>query len=402
MPNKQEIRWMIGALAGINLGNIAIFTAPIYIGSLMDSFGFTENQTGLISTLEIGAVAVTCLLLSRWLGSFSLQKLAMTGAIATLIINVITISLNDYVSILLSRTLAGVGAGLCLAATSALLSRMKDPDQIVGIMLAVNTVIMVIVIGVLGYVKAAWQFPGIMAVFAINVIVFLPLLLLLPSQPLKHSRANRREPSAPDHRLGLGILGVSLLFLFCTVEGGVWAFAERSGSNLGIADGDIGLLLATAQVAGLAGAIIAAVWGSKIPRLYPIVIGSGLMGLAGLFIYQTDSQLIYGLFLGAFSFGFFIAFPYMIGACARLDADGRWAARANGINLLGGAIAPIIAALIITSSDYQALGTFCFCLAGFCMVLAVIFNRELNKANINDELGPPGKPISIPQSKFGT
>ena len=64
-----------------------------------------------------------------------------------------------------------------------------------------------------------------------------------------------------------------------------------------------------------------------------------------------------------------------------MDADGRWVARANGINLLGGALAPFIAGSIIASSDYKTLGEFCFFVALCCFMLAFIFNKKINYVN---------------------
>ena len=75
----------------------------------------------------------------------------------------------------------------------------------------------------------------------------------------------------------------------------------------------------------------------------------------------------------------FIAFPYLVGACARLDADGRRVARANSLNLLGGAIAPFVAANIVSVADYRGLGIFCFGLALFCLILAIVFSNQMDR-----------------------
>ncbi|MCZ6501014.1 MAG: MFS transporter [Gammaproteobacteria bacterium] len=383
--SRHELQLMLGALAGFSLGNFAIFSAPIYIGSLIDGLGFNENQAGLTSTLEIGAVASTCVLLSRWLNRVSLRYLAISGVLLILVSNLVTFWLEDFLTITLTRVIAGTGAGLCLAATSALISRMADPDRIVGMMLAINTLIMIMVLSAMGYAKSLWMFNGFVGLFTLATLVLFPLLFLLPTEPFKKIQQDTSMPAETDPYLALGILGVGLLFLFCVIEGGVWAFSERSGTNLGMNDGDIGLLLALAQASGLGGAILAAIFGARIPRIYPIAVGILTMGTAGLVIYQTESQLIYGVFLCTFSFGFFIAFPYLVGACARLDADGRWAARANGVNLLGAATAPFLAANIVTASNYQTLGTMFFGLALFCLCLAVLFNRQMNRVNFDKD-----------------
>jgi len=387
--DRSELKLMLGALAGVCLSNFIIFSAPLYIGSLMDGMGFNETQAGLINTLEIGSVAVMCLLLSHWLSQFSLRYLAMAGALLILAANFVTFWCDEYLILLLLRVLAGLGAGLCLAATSALLSRMADPDRMMGMMLVINTLIMIVALTFMGYAKSQWNFAGVVGLFSVAVLILFPLLLLIPVESFSAGQTAKAGTASVDHHFSLGSLGVGLLFLFCVIEGGVWAFSERSGNNLGMGDGDIGMLLALAQTAGLIAALIPAVLGERIPRIFPICIGTLLMGSAGLLIYQTTSTLVYSACLCAFSFGFFIAFPYLVGACARLDADGRWAARASALNLLGGAVAPFIAANIISASDYQTLGTFCFGLSLVCVSLAVIFNRQLNRTEVV-HVGQPG------------
>ncbi|NIB38403.1 MFS transporter [Pseudomaricurvus alkylphenolicus] len=359
---------------GISLSNFAIFSAPLYIGGLMDGFGFSERQAGSISTVEIGSIAGVCLLLSGTLSRIPLRYLAMTGAVLILAANLVTLLLDSYLSILIIRIIAGVGAGACLAATSALLSRMADPDRVMGMMLMINTVLMVIALTLMGYAKAHWMFGGFILLFTVVVLLSLPLIFFLPKQSITLSPIGDQVSAGLHSNRMLGVLGVSLLFVFCLIEGSIWSFSERSGTNLGISDGENGLLLALAQASGLLGAAAAAFYGDRISRRYPVVVGILLIGSAGMTIYQTTFQLVYAASLCIFSFGFFLSFPYLVGACARLDKHGRWAARANGINMLGAATAPLVAANIVSSYNYHSLGTFCLVLAAICLGMSMVFD----------------------------
>jgi predicted MFS family arabinose efflux permease len=103
------------------------------------------------------------------------------------------------------------------------------------------------------------------------------------------------------------------------------------------------------------------------------------MGVASLVVYHTQSNLLFSIFLCSFTFGFFIAFPYLIGACARLDPHGYWAARASGANLLGVAFAPFMAGTIVSTASYQALGLLCFGLALICLALALVFTNRIKQ-----------------------
>ncbi len=376
MIRSAERRLLLGALPGLALGNFAIFSSPIYIGSLMDGLGFSADRAGLTSSVEIGAVALTCVVLSASLGSLPLRKLALGGIAGIVICNLVSAVLSDPWLLIGLRAGAGAGAGMCLAVAGALISRGADPDRMVGLLLVVNILIMAVMLTVLGHAKTLWMFTGFLAVFTALAVVLLPLLLLLSDD----SAAETPRPGSHAVRqrmLLLGGLGLVAFFMFCLLEGSVWSFSERGGAALGLSDGDIGELLATSQLSGLVGGALAAFLGARLPRIFPILLGTLMMGLAGLVIYQTGSPLFYGVFLSVFSLGFFVAFPYLIGAFARLDSEGRWVARANGVNLMGGAMAPFVAASVVTSASYGVLGYFCMMLAMASLVLTLVFCLKL-------------------------
>ncbi|NKC00660.1 MAG: MFS transporter [Pseudomonadales bacterium] len=372
-----EFRKIIAALPGIALGNFAIFTAPIYIGSLVDGLGYDERQAGLISTLEIGAVALTCLMLSNILNRLPLRRVSGVGIIIVVASNVLTYWADQIIQVATLRILAGLGAGLCLAIAGSLISRTTDADRTVGTLLAVNTLLMVVILMLLGWAKSIWMFNGYLAVYALLAGLLVPLLIFIPQRSGDAPHSASIPPS--EARIGLGLLGLATFTLFCVLEGGVWSFSERSGTQLGFTDPEIGMFLGLAQVAGLIAALIAAIFGARIPRIYPIITGIPLMGIAGFTIYQTASQAVYAISLALFLFGFFFAFPYLLGAFARLDIHGRWLARANGANLLGGAIAPAIAGSVVSTTDFQTLGIFLTGVATITAILAVSFSANLTR-----------------------
>lgn len=384
---RSDIKLMFGALVGVVCGNFAIFSSPLYVGGLIDGFGFDESQAGLIGTMEIGAVAASCLLLSRSLGHLSLRILTLIGLATLVATNVITLALDTYILLLVTRVGSGIGAGICLAAAGALLSRMIDPDRMVGMALAMTTLIMVVMLTLMGYAMEQWMFNGFVGLFTLLALLLFPLLVLLPNEPFERTRRLSSASNAATNYFTLGVLGLSLFFLFCVMEGGVWSFSERRGVGLGLDSGAIGLLLGMSQLAGLSGAILAAIFGGRLRRIYPIGIGISLMGGASLLIYQAESQIIYALCLGVFGFAFMFAFPYLLGAFAKLDGNGRWAARANGVNLLGGASGPFIAGTVVSFSDFQTLGLFCLGLSLMCLTLATLFNSKFSSLDVEPQQG---------------
>jgi len=378
LSNRVDLKLIFAILTGVLLSNLSIFSAPFYIGALIDGLGFNEIQAGLVNTFEIGAVAAVTLVCANYVSRISLRYLALAGALIILLANLITLVIDGYLPMLFIRTLAGTGAGLCLAASSALLGRMKDPDRVMGIVLVCNTLTLILLLSIMGYAKQQWMFGGVIGLLTIVLLLMIPLMLFIPARPVAAHKVEATDSYMDIHRT-LGLLGIGLLIVFCLVEGGVLSFSERVATSLGISETDIGKLLALAYAAGLAGASLVALLGDRIPRIFPIFTGITLMGIASLVVYQTQSNLLFSIFLCSFTFGFFIAFPYLIGACARLDPHGYWAARASGANLLGVAFAPFMAGTIVSTASYQALGLLCFGLALICLMLALIFNYRIKQ-----------------------
>jgi len=373
LSDRAELKLIFAILTGILLSNLSIFSAPFYIGALIDGLGFTEIQAGLVNTFEIGALAGVTLVCANYVDRISLRYLALNGALIILLANLVSLTIDGYLPMLLIRALAGTGAGLCLAASSALLSRMKDPDRVMGIVLVGNTLTLILLLSMMGYAKQLWMFSGVIGLLTIVLLLMIPLMLLIPSQPVA-AHKDKTEHSNMDIHRATGLLGLGLLIVFCLIEGGVLSFSERVATNLGISETDTGKLLALAYAAGLAGASLVALLGDRIPRIFPIFTGISLMGVASLVVYHTQSNLLFSIFLCSFTFGFFIAFPYLIGACARLDPNGYC-----GANLLGVAFAPFMAGTIVSTASYQALGLLCFGLALTCLVLALVFNYRIKQ-----------------------
>ena len=358
----------------------------------MAGLGFSEPQAGLTSTAEISAVALACLVLSAKLERLPLRKLAFAGLLVVVAANLLTYLLVDLYSIITVRIASGVGAGMCLAVTSALIGRTQDPDRTVGLLYIISTLTMALVLTLLGYAKSAWLFNGYVSLFLLVALLLLPCALLVPAGRGSTNSADVEDSSGENLHLLLGIFGLCVFFLLAIQDGSIWSFSERAGVNIGIGDEDIGVSLALAMLAGLLGAALASIAGARLPRVYPICIGIILTGVAGFVIYRTDAHLVYSVSLCAFSFGVSLAVPYLLGAFAKLDAAGSWVAKANGINLLGTSIAPSLSAMIVNFAGYRGLGLACVSLAIVCALLAAVFSLRLKE----DQLDTPAE-VSVAQ-----
>ena len=380
MPIQVDRRLLAGLLAALCIGNFTIFAGPLYIGGLMDGYGFDEATAGLIITMEIGATALVCLLLPNKVAVVALRRAGIIGAVLLLLTNLITLWIDTFAYLAAVRVLAGAAAGLTLSVASTVIARVAEPDRMIAIALSINTIVMALVLAVMGYAKQQWLFDGFAYTFAATVALLLPLLWFLPDTVIEEgAMPTPLSPAASSVWLPLGLLGVVLIFTFCMIEGSVYAFSERSGLRLGLVESEIGMLLAGAQIFGLFGAAVPALLGDRVARLPVILIGTAMITLAGVLIYRFESTELYIFAMLSFSFGFFLAFPYLLGNCARLDKSGVWVSRATGANLLGGALAPVGAGAIVSAMNYESLATVILMLGLITAALAIIFAQVFKR-----------------------
>ena len=78
------------------------------------------------------------------------------------------------------------------------------------------------------------------------------------------------------------------------------------------------------------------------------------------------------------AYGFSV--PFLFGVCSELDKSGRIMAAATGLQMLGLALAPWIAGLVITEYSYTHLASL---VVGTCLLTLVLALKSL--ANINND-----------------
>ena len=95
--------------------------------------------------------------------------------------------------------------------------------------------------------------------------------------------------------------------------------------------------------------------------------------------YVTTPTAYVGLVLG-WSGCFFFALPYLMGTAAALDREGRWTAAGAGVLIIGIALGPAIAGVLVARFGFPALSWLVAgsCAAGLALVLPVTL--ELDRA----------------------
>ncbi len=363
---------MAGVMATLLVGNLLSSLSPMYIGALMENLHLSEADAGLVMTVELIAAAASLTLFSRKLIAFPPFSLAAVGTAIVLAAQLAS-GFAAYVPALLCvRALSGIGASFALLAASILISRRADPDRYIAIAMVGTTLAFTGIMGICGVVVARHGLLGFYMVTAGSTLALLPLFVTIRAAPLAvaepSARSAPRPPTIVSGRGAMIIAFVVAIIGLTFIGQAAWSFAQRSGTNAGIASVEVAGWLAGSNLLTVLGAMVAAWVSSRVTSIVPLIVGVLATGLTCAMQIGAESSWAFQVpvLLNGFAFGF--STPFVFGTGARLDRSGTVVAYLNSAVLFTQAVTPLFAGELIEYSSYQSLGI----ILGIGTVLATV------------------------------
>jgi len=210
-----------------------------------------------------------------------------------------------------------------------------------------------------GIAVARYGLIGFYLVAAATSIASLPLFLMIRVDVAPVSTGHHETIRAPGFATRRGAIVVAFVFgimVLTFVGQTAWSFAQRSATNSGIADADIGIWLAGSNLLTVLGSLFAAWLASRITTIAPLLLGVLITGLTCAVQVGAQSSAVFEVpvLLNGLAFGF--STPFVFGTGARLDRSGAVVAYLNSAVLFTQAVTPLFAGELIEHSSYQSLG----------------------------------------------
>ena len=360
----------------MGLGHVGTSAMPFQVGALIDGTGVTASQAGLFGLFEVGALALSMILIAPWINNTWPAMVALTGACLALVGNVGLLTLSGFPVQLLLALIAGAGFGLVFAATIAGGVGAAEPDRFYGIG---NSAALLIVFGVISAIPFAREIFGVRGIFGA-----MACLAALCAPCFFGFR-----PRGKGERLATSVVGVpgAKGLLFCWVSfslgtGGSYAFSERIGHGLNLPESAIALVLSAGLFCGLIGAGTAVVLGTRLNRKLALNLGIYGAALSCLVLgYAPNLSIFTAAVFGYWIFTMFL-YSYMLGTAAKIDLSGRLGALGGGMERLGYAGGVWLAGILAEHVSLASTGLLGFfvCLTGVVIGLPSVF-RILDKAS---------------------
>jgi predicted MFS family arabinose efflux permease len=347
---------------------------PIFLGAMAETFSLSGTQLGFIGGAELGGSCLASLSASYWFPRARLRRVAFFALSVGLVGNLISGWVTDYSQLLVVRFIIGsLGSGVLYALTLGLIGQLKSPDRIIAIAIVFQVLSLVVGMVSVPILMEYWQFPGVTTSLALLFSTGFLLLRLFPD------RARKREGQAPESE-GFSFLPAALLaslIVFSMGLGGLWAFMERIGSSAGFAMSDIGNTLAISGLVGGMGAVVAAILGTRLGRLLPIIFALALQIVSCLLLATRSDWASYLIAAALFNFCWNLTLPYLMGAIAAADFSGRFMVLIPAAQTGGYAIGPMLVGLFMTQDNYQIAASISMGVFFLCLLMVVPLLRKL-------------------------
>lgn len=349
---SDGIALILAVAVASGIAHLGTSTMPFQVGALMDGRGLSASMAGVFGLFEIGALAISMILLSPIIHRFSSVTISLGGAVLAAVAHAVMFLLPATTPPLLAcATLAGIGYGLVFAAAITGASTARNPDRVyalgnVGAILFIVVMMMIIPLAS-AKLGAMGAFPAIAAL----ILIVTPAMLRFKSKPALLTPPPARVLSQPA-TIGLLIMWAC----YSLGTGALWSFAERIGTRLEIHPELIATILSASTACGVLGSVVAAMLGGRLPRIPLMLVGLAGTAISCILMGYASGTISFAL--GVLTYWVFYMFQYalFLGTAATFDAEGRLGTLGGGCERLAFAVGAPIGGLIVDHGSFGALG----------------------------------------------
>lgn len=363
---------LLGALCAL-----VVNTLPVFLTVLGRTLSLDETQAGYVALADMGGIAVgtiICAMLPSLLARLGWRLVAVAGIALLVTGNILASQAGSYSTLIVSRAVAGIGAGVAMAIVYAVLARGSHEARNLAIFNVFQLGSGAIGVQFLGAIAESWGAKGLFLLIAgISVSGFL-FCIFLPRavRPLPLSHPDDALPDS-DRISGPGWLAIASALLYFAGAGAIFGFLAYMGIAWGGDQATVESGLSTVLIAGMAGGVVSALVGSRFHFLRPLYVGYAVLLVSIVLLMTIRPVGEFVLLASLFGFGWNILTPFQFAAVTHADRSNSAAMLVNACTLGGIAIGPAIAGNFV-SADYVLvnIGSLSACVLSLILLLAAL------------------------------
>lgn len=367
---------------------------PIYVGAITDRFAFTQSQVGLLGSADLVGIAASTLSATWWLRRVPWRECVLALLGAFFVANLVSIRLDSFELLLITRVFAGLAAGAAYAIALAGLCDTVKSDRNTALMVCGQVLFGAAGSFILPLVSAEWQ-PVAVFVY-MNLWICVALLVAyfaFPGEPGRHANPIGAAGRPAAARKSMVILGTAAYFL---TIGMVWAYLERVARAAGMSSHEVAASLGIGYLISLFGSLSAAWLGCRLGRALPMLV-AGSLQVAMLVLFsnlEMFGNVPRAFFLINIVFQFFWSYiiAYQIIIYSEVDESGRFVATYGTSMHLALAIGPYAGSKLVAAQDYTPVldaGVLTLAICYTCFLVAIHLNKTARM-----DVASTGHPLS--------
>ena len=318
---------LLGGVALLVIGNSPATLLPFIVGTLEDGFNLDKQTTGSIVSTELIAMSLSAIFFGSLASKINLRLSAILGSAVVVVGYYICSLINDIEVLRLIRGFSGLASGLLIASGHRVLAASDNPERAYAAFTFLISVTGALFLFLAGIASEKGGYTSLFSTFSLIFIFIFPLTLLAKATNKSTSVEEADTKGLNNNKLFfLIIAGV----IFSAIpSGGMWAFVERLGVQIGISQYDIGKVTAYSLLAGVFAPVVVWLLSNRFGRKNPITISLIIILISLTYILKTmdfNSYLIGNI---TWNFSYMVLVIFVLAAAAKLSPSGKLASWLN-------------------------------------------------------------------------
>jgi len=335
-----------GLAALITLGTAGVMTflaMPVIAAALVNVLGASERDVGLFSTIQLITLSCGCLL-STFLPRGQFRRFGVAALAVMIFCDLLCLTRPDWTVFLVLRGIGGAAGGVAVSQATAAMARTRNAERSFGLFLALQTVLSIACVYAMPPIIAAFGFG---AAYSVLLAFDIVAMILVLTRLKKVGVYGGHQPMAGNDLAGWFRSGGVLLSILCffTGVGALWTFLAILGQGIGLDPSQVALVLSISKLVAFAASFLPGIVGSRFGRIPPILAAATIL-IAAVQLYAfAGSFAAFAFATAMFSFGWYVIYPFQLGALGQVDRDGRPMLAAAALTGAGLGLGPALTVL---------------------------------------------------------
>jgi MFS family permease len=368
-------RGLIAAILVGVIGPEVFIVQPGFVQGLVEHLGFDASSAGYAASIEVWGITATTVLMTFFAHHFNWRRVITVSLLIVALTNLLCIWVHDKTAFVALRFLAGAGCGSLISLSFTTVGLTSNPDRNFGYL-----IMWVLLYGAVALylMPAAFALSGMTGPLLFYALFPLSALPLVRSFPTSGETVAAVEADAVNLPRSLKGLALAAMFAYFVAQGVAWAYLFLIGTAGGLAEQKVATALTLSQFAGVAGALLPALLGSRFGRWRPLSIGIAGGALALVFLIGQFEYWSFAVWVCVYNFFWNMTHPYLLGSMASFDRRGRIVVYAVALQMLGLAVGPALAASVIAPAHYDRVNwlAIAFFMVSWMCILPPVLSQQ--------------------------